>query len=59
MSGAFHDWIVIIDMAEQRQDAQHVSIINRVKYGLVFPLRPDDIGAWQTRIFNVTNMLIK
>jgi len=46
-------------MAEQRQDAQHVSIINRVKYGLGFPLRPDDIGAWQTRIFNVTNMLIK
>ena len=26
--GAFHDWIVIIDMAEQLQDAEHVSIIN-------------------------------
>ena len=46
--GSFHNRIIIIDMAEQPEDAQDICIINGILDGLGFASGADDVGPSQS-----------
>ena len=49
MFGALHDGVVIVDMAQQADDAKNVGIIDRIEDGLGFAAGAHDIGPSKPR----------